>query len=107
MIIYGTKRTIMLDLSGNAMYELGYASSGKITYARGMGLLKQSLRIFSSLVNNAAKVATRRFRTSHEILIQEFAKSVLNRSKPPIDPLSAYESVKVLERITNEIDVRK
>jgi predicted dehydrogenase len=107
MIIYGTKRTMMVDLSGNAMYELGYASSGKITLARGVGLLKQSLKIFSSLVKNTAKVATRRFRMNTEILIQEFAKSVLSMSKPPVDPMSAYEAVKALEKITKEIEAKK
>ncbi len=104
MVLYGTEKTMMVDLSGNAMYELGYTSKRQITLARGIGLLKQSLSVFSSLLKNTAKVATRRYRMNHEILIQEFVKSILCGSKPPVDPISAYEAVKVLERITKEID---
>lgn len=107
MVLYGTEKTVMVDLSGNAAYELGYAADGRIALARGVGLLKHSLSVLSSLVKNVAKVATGRFRTNTEILIREFAKSVLSASKPPVDPMSAYEAVKVLEKIAREVEARK
>jgi predicted dehydrogenase len=67
-------------------------------------LLSESAQLAGAFISNSIRVATRRARSTHEIIISEFADSILEGSNPPVSAEEGREAVRVLNMVVENIE---
>jgi predicted dehydrogenase len=107
--VLGDKGFLMLDLE--SMNVLHYRrSEHKPTPVGfslvGLSLLRESAQLAGAFVSNSIRVATRRVRSTHEIIISQFADSILSASEPPVSAEEGREAVRVLNMIVDDIEAK-
>ena len=100
--IFGDKGFLLLDLE--SMNVLHYRRTDLKPVAVGLSLLSESAQLAGAFISNSIRVATRRVRRTHEIIISEFAESILAGSKPPVSAEEGREAVRVLNMVVENIE---
>ena len=102
--VLGDKGFLMLDLE--SMNVLHYRRSELKPTPVGLSLLRESVQLAGAFVSNSIRVATRRVRSTHEIIISHFADSILSGSEPPVSAEEGREAVRVLNMIVDDIEAK-
>jgi predicted dehydrogenase len=102
--ILGDTGFLMLDLE--SMNVLHYRRTELKAAPVGLSLLKESTQLAGAFVANAIRVATRRVRSTHEIIISHFADSILSGSEPPVSAEEGREAVRVLNMVVESIETK-
>jgi len=100
--ILGNKGFLILDLE--SMSVLHYRRTQLKPVEVGLSMLSESARLARAFISNSIKVATQRVRSTHEIIISEFADSILAGSNPPVSAEEGREAVRVLNMIVENIE---
>ena len=100
--ILGTEGVLHLDLCSMLLIHYGRKVSARpIPFAH--YLLSVSSQIIGGVAANAFKLMTGKLRFGHDILIEEFADSILNNHQPPVTGEEGRETVKVMEMIVGRL----
>ena len=100
--ILGTERILHLDLPSMLLIHYGEkVSSRPIPFAR--YFLSTSSQIVRGVATNAFKLATRRLRSGHDIIIERFVDSILKNHQPPVTGENGREVVRVMELIVEKL----
>lgn len=100
--VLGDKGSLILDLE--SMNMLHYQRTELKPVAVGLSLLRESVQLSAAFVSNSIRVAARRVRSTHEIIISQFADSILDGSKPPVSAEEGREAVRVLTMIVEALE---
>ena len=102
--VLGDKGFLMLDLE--SMSLLHYRRAELKPVPVGLSLLRESAQLAGAFVSNAIRVATRRVRNTHEMIISQFADSILAGSEPPVSAEEGREAVRVLNMVVENIETK-
>ena len=100
--ILGEKGFLMVDLEG--MNVMQYRRKELKAIPVGLSLLRESGQLLGAFVSNVIRVATKKVRSTHEIIISEFADSILSGSAPPVSAVQGRDAVRVLNMIVKSIE---
>ena len=100
--VLGDKGFLMVDLE--SMNVVQYRRTELKPIPVGMSLLRESGQLLGAFVTNSIRVATKRVRSTHEIIISEFADSILSGSAPPVSAEEGREAVRVLNMVVESIE---
>jgi predicted dehydrogenase len=100
--VLGDQGSLMLDLE--SMNMLRYQRTELKPVAVGLSLLRESVQLAGAFVSNSIRVATRNVHSTHEIIISQFADSILDGSKPPVSAEEGREAVRVLNMIVEAVE---
>lgn len=100
--ILGDKGFLFLDLE--SMNLVRYRRTQLKPVVVGLSLLSESAQLAGAFISNSIRVATRRARSTHEIIISEFADSILEGSNPPVSAEEGREAVRVLNMVVENIE---
>ena len=100
--ILGTEGVIYLDLGSILLVHYGRkVSSRPIPFAR--HFLNVSSQVVGGVAANAFKLATRRIRSGHDIIIERFVDSIIKNQQPPVTGEEGRETVRIMEMIVNRL----
>lgn len=102
--VLGDKGFLTLDLE--SMSVLHYRRTELKPVPVGLSLLKESLQLAGAFVSNSIRVASRRVRSTHEMLISKFVDSILSGSEPPVSAEEGREAVRVLNMVVEKIETK-
>jgi hypothetical protein len=94
----------MLDLE--SMNVLHYRRTELRPAPVGLSLLRESAQLAAGFVSNSIRFATRRVRSTHEVIISQFADSILSGSEPPVSAEEGREAVRVLNMVVADIETK-
>ena len=100
--IFGDNGFLMVDLE--SMNVVHYRRTELKPIPVGLSLLRESVQLTWAFVSNAIRVATRKVRSTHEIIISQFADSILSGSAPPVAAEEGREAVRVLNMVVENIE---
>ena len=100
--VLGDKGFLMMDLE--SMNVMQYRRRELKPVPVGLSLLRDSFQLLGAFVSNAIRVATKKVRSTHEIIISEFADSILSGSAPPVSAEEGREAVRVLNMVVESIE---
>jgi len=100
--VLGDTGFLMLDLE--SMTVLHYRRTELKPVPVGLSLLRESAQLAGAFVSNSIRVATRRVRSTHEIIISQFADSILSGSEPPVSAEEGREAIRVLNMVVENIE---
>ena len=100
--IIGDKGVLEAEVITGTVIELGRLHAPS-RYNKGKSVIKQSYQMISSLIINAAKVASRRWTTGHQGYIRSFAECLTKRKEPLISVEKAFKDVEILEEICKRL----
>jgi predicted dehydrogenase len=100
--IFGDNGFLMVDLE--SMSVVRYRRTELKAIPVGLSLLSESVQLTRAFVSNAIRVATRKVRSTHEIIISQFADSILSGSAPPVAAEEGREAVRVLNMVVENIE---
>ena len=102
--VLGDKGFLMLDLE--SMNVLHYRRTELKPGPVGLSLLRESGQLAGAFISNSIRVATRTVRSTHEIIISQFADSILSGSEPPVSAEEGREAVRVLNMVVENIETK-
>jgi len=100
--VLGDKGFLMFDLE--SMIVMHYRRIDLKHIPVGLSLLRESVQLVRDFVSNTIRVATRKVRSTHEIIISQFADSILSGSAPPVSAKEGREAVRVLNMVVENIE---
>jgi predicted dehydrogenase len=100
--VLGNKGFLMIDLE--SMNVVHYRRTELKPIPVGLSLLTESVELMRAFVSNAIRVASRQVRSTHEIIISQFADSILSGSAPPVSAEDGREAVRVLNMVVENIE---
>jgi predicted dehydrogenase len=100
--VLGDKGFLMMDLE--SMNVVRYRRTELKPVPVGLSLLRESGQLLGAFVSNAIRVATKKVRSTHEIIISQFADSILSGSAPPVSAEEGREAVRVLNMVVESIE---
>jgi predicted dehydrogenase len=96
--VYGTRKSLRIDLWNSSKVEFGVGGSGKV--ARAFENLRQEYSLLASTMGTALSVLTGGFHSGHYNIIDSFVQSVRDGAEQPISMEQAREVIRVLEDVT-------
>ena len=102
--VLGDTGFLMLDLE--SMNVVHYKRTELKPAPVGLSLLRESAQLAGAFVSNSIRVATRRVRSTHEVIISQFADSILSGSEPPVSAEEGREAVRVLNMVVEDIETK-
>lgn len=100
--IIGDEGVLEAEVITGTVIELGrLRAPGR--YDKSKSVIKQSYQMISSLIMNAAKIASRQWTTGHQGYIRSFAECLTKAGKPPISVEKAFKTVEILEEICRRL----
>jgi len=102
--VLGDKGFLMVDLE--SMNVVQYRRTELKPIPVGVSLLRELGQLLGAFVTNSIRVATKRVRSTHEIIISEFADSILSGSAPPVSAEEGREAVRVLNMVVESIEAK-
>lgn len=102
--VLGDKGFLMLDLENMSL--LHYRRTELKPAPVGLSLLRELAQLAGALVSNSVRVATRQVRSTHEIIISQFADSIVSGSEPPVSAQEGREAVRVLNMVVENIETK-
>jgi predicted dehydrogenase len=102
--ILGDTGFLMLDLESMSVVHYKRAELKPVPV--GFSLLREGAELAGAFVSNAIRVATRRVRSTHEIIISQLADSILSGSEPPVSAEEGREAVRVLNMVVEDIETK-
>ncbi|MEX0762552.1 MAG: Gfo/Idh/MocA family oxidoreductase [Dehalococcoidia bacterium] len=100
--IWGTTGKVKVDLQAMIMTRYSRRNRGHATV--GLSVVNESFGKIRQLASNTLNIKAGRFKSGHERIIEEFARSVKEDLPPPVSAESAAETVTVLEEIVRQLD---
>jgi predicted dehydrogenase len=100
--VLGDNGFLMIDLE--SMNVVHYQRTELKPIPVGLSLLRESVQLMGAFVSNAIRVAARNVRSTHEIIISQFADSILSGSAPPVSAEEGREAVRVLNMVVENIE---
>ena len=102
--VWGSSGRLNVDLQGMTLSTFSRNSLKRRVVAR--SVLRDAAGKIASVVGNAASVATGRFMSGHERVMDGFVKAVRDDSPVPVSPELAAASVQVLDEIVRQVTPR-
>lgn len=102
--VLGDKGFLMLDLE--SMNLLHYRRTELRPAPVGLSPLRESAQLVAGFVSNSIRFATKRVRSTHEVIISRFADSILSGSEPPVSAEEGREAVRVLNMVVGDIETK-
>jgi predicted dehydrogenase len=100
--VLGDNGFLMIDLE--SMTVVHYRRPELKAIPVGLSLLGESVQLMRAFASNAIRLATRRVRSTHEIIISQFADSILSGSATPVTAEEGREAVRVLNMVVENIE---
>jgi len=100
--VLGDKGFLMFDLE--SMIVMHYRRIELEHIPVGFSLLRESVQLVRDFVSNTIRVAAKKVRSTHEIIISQFADSILSGSAPPVSAKEGREAVRVLNMVVENIE---
>lgn len=100
--IYGTRKTLRIDVIGQTLVELGPLAAGRIRKAESN--LRQALQLLGSTLGAGVLFASGRWQSGHARCIRAFAEALRSNAPPPVTVDEAYNTVETLEDICRKIE---
>jgi predicted dehydrogenase len=100
--VLGDKGFLTFDLE--SMSLLHYRRAQLKPAPVGLSLLRESAQLAGALVSNSVRLAMRQVRSTHEMIISQFADSILSGSEPPVSAQEGREAVRVLNMVVEDIE---
>jgi predicted dehydrogenase len=100
--VLGDNGFLMIDLE--SMNVVQYRRTELKPIPVGLSLLRESVQLMRAFASNAIRVAARKVRSTHEIIISQFADSILSGSAPPVSAEEGREAVRVLNLVVENIE---
>jgi len=102
--VLGDSGFLMLDLE--SMNVVHYRRTELRPVPVGISLLRESAQLAGAFVSNSIRIATRKVRSTHEIIISQLADSILSGSEPPVSAEEGREAVRVLNMVVEDIETK-
>jgi predicted dehydrogenase len=99
--LLGSEGILRLDL---LTYLVGVRRTTLKPLPVGLSLLTESGQILKNWALMAGRVATGRYRSTHDILVERFVASILDGTPVPVTLEEGRETVRVLEMIVDKLD---
>lgn len=100
--MFGTDGLLRADLESQSLVH--YRRDSLKPANVGLSALGEAIGIVSTAAMAGARLATRQHLTTHDILIQDFAKRVRDGISPAISPEQGRESIRVLDLLVAQLD---
>ena len=100
--VLGDKGFLTFDLENMSL--LHYRRAQLKPAPVGLSLLRESAQLAGALVSNSVRLAMRQVRSTHEMIISQFADSILAGSEPPVSAQEGREAVRVLNMVVEDIE---
>lgn len=109
MDIYGTKMNLHLELWTSTMIRHKTTSvasfpTTKDSFSLGVDILSRAFQEVGGACGNASKLILRKIHSGHYFIIHNFVEHILNNEKLLVTAKDGMETVRVIEKICNEID---
>jgi UDP-N-acetylglucosamine 3-dehydrogenase len=100
--ILGTEGVLHLDLCSMLLIHYGRKASVKpVPFTRYISSV--SSQIIGGVASNAFKLITGKLKSGHDILIEEFADSIVNNRQPPVTGEEGRETVRIMAMIVDRL----
>ena len=100
--LYGTEGIIRLELINSILNILPRRATQR--FSKALDSIRQAGQIVKWTLNDALKVALKRWMSGHDMCIKLFAESVVKDCEPPISVSEGLSVVRVLEDICRKIE---
>ena len=100
--VLGSKGGLLLDLQGQSLIK--YNRPALTPWTIGRSMMSNSLQAFLSTCGMGIRYLTGRLRTTHDILLDRFADSILEDTPSPVSAEEGREAVRVLNLIVEGIE---
>lgn len=99
--VYGTKKILKIDLTRQMVLQMGYMPFSNLSIAK--DCLSESRRLSLLTMKNAFQYSFRKSGSHVSRVYSMFADSLRNRREPLVTPEMAYNTVKIVEEICEDI----
>jgi predicted dehydrogenase len=100
--LYGTEAFLRIDLINMTMSLLPKRKTTR--FSKGLDSLRQAAQLTTSTVKNAARIASGRWLSGHDLYVQLFVKSLVNGVEPPVTVEEGLATVRILEQMCEIIE---
>lgn len=100
--VFGTRRNLHVDLHSGVLTNFGTGGEGRPW--RALDNLSQGYQLLACTTYAALNTLLGRQHSGHHTLIEKFVESIRNNTKPPVTGEEGKEVVRVLERITAQMN---
>lgn len=100
--IWGTKGMLKLDLE--LMSLTAYRRDGLTPWRVATSGIRESIQLVRDTVKTGVQVMCRRFKKTHDILVERFTDSILNDTPSPVSAEEGREAVRVMNLIVEQIN---
>lgn len=100
--LFGTDYALKIDLQSMLLtrYKREYLKPTSVAFSS----LSIAGQIVKGVMSNAFKVALRKPKLGHDIMIEKFVNSIINDQPVPVTPEEGRETIRVMEMIVNKLD---
>lgn len=99
--ILGTEGAIYLDLPGRLLIRYDKKSTGPIAFVRHLATI--AFQVAREVTTNTFKLATGKWESGHDILIEGFVNSILSNHQSPVTGEEGRETTRVMEMIVERL----
>lgn len=100
--IFGTKRNLQVDIHSGVLTS--YGAGGESRLWRALDNLSQGYQRFACTASAVFNTALGKHHSGHDILIWRFVEAIREDMQPPVTGEEGREVVRVLEKITSQIE---
>jgi predicted dehydrogenase len=102
--LWGDEGLLRADLESQAVvhYERDALEPKKVATS----VLREAAGMIATAAAAGFDLATKRYLTTHDMLVQKFADSVVRGAPPPVPPEEGRESIRVLDMLVAELERR-
>jgi predicted dehydrogenase len=99
--LWGSKGLMKFDLETQNLVLHGRPNLKPVTL--GLSALKEAGKMVGGTLGMSLRYVTGRFESTHERLVREFVKSIMDGSPTPVTPEEGREAVRVMDLVVSQI----
>ena len=102
--LWGTRGILRIDLESQSLIHYRRPSLNSTTI--GFSSFREAWETVTGTLRTGLQVLTRRFQSTHEVLIRKFLESIRNGVDPPVSPEEGREAVRVMDLLVRKLEVK-
>ncbi len=102
--LWGTQGILRVDLESQSLIHYRRPSLNSTTI--GFSALREAWQTVSGTLRTSLQVLTRRFQSTHGILMRKFLESIQNGTESPVPPEEGREAVRVMDLLVRKLEAR-
>lgn len=99
--LWGTEGMLKIDLETKTLSKYARPNLKPISLAK--SALSEAGQIVQDVIGTSAKVLVGQYRNTHDLLIAEFAQSIVEGKEPPVTGWEGRESVRIMKSLVSQL----